>query len=98
LVWAGSSTYGKISREKFRDQEAVPQCSTIGDNEDEQAAKKREIHGERLPVGAPGVKIFCTLGKAAESCQGGGAVDFITVFVETSLISTRHMGLQSCGD
>jgi hypothetical protein len=66
----------------------VPQCSTISDEEDEQAATKCEVHGEGLAVGAPGVEIFYALGKAAESGQGGGAVDLVTVLVKTNLVST----------
>lgn len=76
----------------------MPQCCTIGDDEDEQAAQKRKVHGERLAMGAPRVKVFCTLRKATKSCQGGRAVDLVTVFVETRLMSIWHMGLPSCGD
>lgn len=62
----GQDTYSKVSREKSGHHKAVPQCSAVSDEEDEQAAEKREVHGEGLAVGAPGVEVFCALGEAAE--------------------------------
>lgn len=62
----------------------MPQRSTVSDEEDEQAATESEVHGNGLAVGAPGVEIVYTLGKAAESFKEGIAFDLVTVTVDTN--------------